>query len=431
MSENNTILIGVRSEPTGNAPAGKVYIWVEPSGTIWTKDDTGNKISGSGVTVHNDLTGKDATDQHIISAITGLQAALDLKQVKNNPVVEGRTSLSNGTEYGSFEEDSGQLKIGASNAVNIDSNALILKDAVGFEGRYLTIGENGLITYTKPTETPDSQEDFNAGPVSSTGTQVDLGISIVLASDFKDPTVQWSLTFENQHSFASSSVTLQGYIDGSPQGPAHNYEVGAGATALLTGALPIVGTMASGSVLTFRVTSSRSGEATNINVIVAAAGSSITAEWGQITGVLSSQTDLQTALDNKADISTINIFGTYSGNAERRDVVTNSSATPVTYISNTVTAAPAGRYRVGATVGWALNSAGRNIIISWKVNGVIFGEMEVEPKDAGSDIKHINSGFDYIDHLGGDILLEMEFAPEQSGDVATMFSAALEQWRVS
>ena len=38
--------------------------------------------SGGGVTVHEQLTGRDADDQHPISAITGLQAELDSKALK-------------------------------------------------------------------------------------------------------------------------------------------------------------------------------------------------------------------------------------------------------------------------------------------------------------------------------------------------------------
>jgi len=656
MAEDSTILMGVRTEPIGNAPPGKVYVWVDSSGVVWTKDDAGNIKSAVGVTVHNDLTGKNDADQHIISSVTGLQTsldgkidttdgtakntfllvdsddnlygafskslegacnihagtalindapatiissavgfegyvltvgqnglvtytkpviapndlvannagpinvtsniatdlgvqvtlvkdftdptfewgvtfendenatatvilkmkidgvpqgsgieyevarnetsqlqgsypysgvvtigkiieleltstrdgfatsiytklsvsgnalvaewgsitgilsnqtdlqtALDLRQVKNNPLVSGEMTFDNGSgTYGILKEATGNhFELNAPNAISFNTNAMIIPSAVDFAGFYLTIGENGLITFTKPSETPEAQEDTNAGPVNSTGVSVDLGINITLLEDFTDATVQWSVTFENTYNFATSSVSLQGMVNGSPEGPAHNYEVGSGSTAQLTGSLPVIGTMSAGSVLTFQCTSSRSGIATDITVSIIAAGTSVTAQWGQITGTLSNQTDLQLALDGKADASTVNVFGTYAGNDERRDIVTNSSTTPVIYLSNTVTAAPAGRYRVGATVGWALNTASRNIIISWKMNGVIFGEMEVEPKDAGGDIKHINSGFDYIDHTGGDILLEMEFAPEQSGDVATVFNAGLEQWRVS
>lgn len=40
MAENNTILIGERSEPSGNAPSGKIYIWSN-AGSFYTKDDNG------------------------------------------------------------------------------------------------------------------------------------------------------------------------------------------------------------------------------------------------------------------------------------------------------------------------------------------------------------------------------------------------------
>lgn len=40
MAENNTILIGQRSEPSGNPPTGKIYFWSE-NGVIYTKDDLG------------------------------------------------------------------------------------------------------------------------------------------------------------------------------------------------------------------------------------------------------------------------------------------------------------------------------------------------------------------------------------------------------
>ena len=41
MAENNTILIGEREEPTGNAPSGKQYIWIGTDGHLRTKDDAG------------------------------------------------------------------------------------------------------------------------------------------------------------------------------------------------------------------------------------------------------------------------------------------------------------------------------------------------------------------------------------------------------
>ncbi len=40
MSENNTILIGERSEPSANAPSGKNYWWCS-GGILYTKDDAG------------------------------------------------------------------------------------------------------------------------------------------------------------------------------------------------------------------------------------------------------------------------------------------------------------------------------------------------------------------------------------------------------
>lgn len=44
MAEDNTILMGVRNEPTGNAPTGKTYFWMGNDGHLFTKDDAGNVI---------------------------------------------------------------------------------------------------------------------------------------------------------------------------------------------------------------------------------------------------------------------------------------------------------------------------------------------------------------------------------------------------
>ncbi len=211
MAENNTILMGVRAEPSGNAPAGKMYIWIDAVGVIWTKDDAGNLSSSIGVTNHANLTGRNSPDQHDIASVTGLQ----------------------------------------------------------------------------------------------------------------------------------------------------------------------------------------------------------------------------NALDGKLDTSAVSVFGTYHSDSHRNDTVTSSSVTPVVYVTNTVINAPAGRYRLGASATWGLNTAGRNIIITWKVNGTIFTQLEAEPKDAGSDIRNLTSGFGYMDHPGGNIVTEMEFAPESAGDVARIHSGTLEQWRVS
>ena len=435
MAENSTILIGVRSEPTGNAPVGKAYIWVDSNGVVWTKDDAGNLKSGSGITIHNDLTGKNDADQHIISAITGLQTELDSKVAKSGDIITGDLIFnSESTELGRIGEATSRkhLELLGESGLDFNSPAMYISSAENFAGYFLVVGENGLVTFIKPASSPQTQTDNNSGPINiSNGVPTDLGVSIITTDTFTDPSFEWALNFENTSISQDADVDLQATIDGVLTGTPINYFVKRNSTALLSGTVPFSGDVVVGKNIQLRITSNKDGNVSNITIKLSVATSSVTAEWGQITGILSDQTDLQLALDNKADISTVNIFGTYAGNSERKDTVTNSSTTPVVYISNTVTNAPAGRYRVGATVGWALNTSGRNIIISWKVNGVIFGEMEVEPKDSGGDIKHINSGFDYIDHTGGDILLEMEFSPENNGDVATLFSAALEQWRVS
>lgn len=70
--------------------------------------DSGVKISDlGGTTVHGDLTGRDASDQHPISAITGLQAALDAKEDwLNNPAADGYMLVSTAAGVRSWVEAS-------------------------------------------------------------------------------------------------------------------------------------------------------------------------------------------------------------------------------------------------------------------------------------------------------------------------------------
>lgn len=58
-------------------PTEGFFVYVNAEGDGWLK--TFDSTEAGGVTVHNDLTGKDADDQHPMSAITGLVAALSGK----------------------------------------------------------------------------------------------------------------------------------------------------------------------------------------------------------------------------------------------------------------------------------------------------------------------------------------------------------------
>ena len=60
MAENNTILIGERDEPSGNAPSGKQYVWIGTDGHLRTKDDEG--------TVKDNGVASDAVQKTIIDA---------------------------------------------------------------------------------------------------------------------------------------------------------------------------------------------------------------------------------------------------------------------------------------------------------------------------------------------------------------------------
>jgi len=101
------------------------------------------------------------------------------------------------------------------------------------------------------------------------------------------------------------------------------------------------------------------------------------------------------------------------------------------YITGDGSICPVGKYRIGVTVSWGQDDAGHNIIIKLLVNGSVLGILEMEPKDQGQDIRNWSSGFFYYDHAAsGEIDLSLEFGPERDGDVARMFYAGVERWRV-
>jgi hypothetical protein len=119
---------------------------------------------------------------------------------------------------------------------------------------------------------------------------------------------------------------------------------------------------------------------------------------------------------------------------ESRNSTTVSNASSFYTVHNQITLTdltPTSKYRIGGTFTWGMSTGTRNIEIIITVNGIEDKRLEMEVKDTGAEIRNLNSTFLYaIVSPSGELDIKIEFKPENSNDLATMYDSHLEVWRV-
>lgn len=221
-------------------------------------------------------------------------------------------SSETGNTFGQVIEGSfGGLKLVGNVGINLESPYLVLPNASGFSGSYLTVGENGLITFTSvPSGGTTFWQDTNAGTVAiPQNTPTDLGVSVTINEDVQNGNGEWSITFDNTAN-QTNNIEVEILRD-STSVFSEFYSLPKNETGFLYGSIPFANNELSGSTYTLEITSTRSGIASDILLRVNksfSGGGSGGGVWGTITGTLSDQTDLQAALDTKLNIIDFNIY---------------------------------------------------------------------------------------------------------------------------
>lgn len=134
------------------------------------------------------------------------------------------------------------------------------------------------------------------------------------------------------------------------------------------------------------------------------------------------------------------IFG-----SEFEEVLGNSTVTYsddfINAVTLSVSSIPAGKYRVGWSYGWAMDSTSRDFNARLKLdddtNNLLMWHRQ-EPKDAsgtngaaGTDQAHRVAGFAYVTLTAGNHHFDLEFRTTDDDDQATIYVPRLEFWRVS
>ncbi|MBE9542519.1 MAG: hypothetical protein IMF01_09390 [Proteobacteria bacterium] len=130
------------------------------------------------------------------------------------------------------------------------------------------------------------------------------------------------------------------------------------------------------------------------------------------------------------------VFGSGASDTESNSSLTNTSTTYQAHstlvLSNLVEGA---RMRIGSRASWGMSVATRNINIALNVDGAEKRMLAVETGDTGADIRNSLNEFTYFTvtalQAANGAVVKIEYRPEQSGDTATIYSSAIECWRVS
>lgn len=87
-------------------------------------------------------------------------------------------------------------------------------------------------------------------------------------------------------------------------------------------------------------------------------------------------------------------------------------------------------YRLNSDFLWGHNSAANDIRVRVQLDGVTQKEIQIEPKDQGTDQRIQNNILIYTSNLSqGTHTLELEYRPASSNRVSRMYRAELEVWR--
>lgn len=132
------------------------------------------------------------------------------------------------------------------------------------------------------------------------------------------------------------------------------------------------------------------------------------------------------------------VFGQNFHRASKTSSQSTTSSSYVNYLTLTTSNVPAGTYRIGWSSVFRQSSTSRDYSARVHVDNSINiidpnngGEIQVEPKDSGSDQRIPAAGFGYVTFAtSGSHTIDYDFR-EQSGSTAYTYSAHLEFWRVS
>jgi len=118
---------------------------------------------------------------------------------------------------------------------------------------------------------------------------------------------------------------------------------------------------------------------------------------------------------------------------ESNDTEMSATGSYVTAITLTTDELPVGRYRIGQSICWNMNTTSYNIIVEMLVDGVVAESLAMESKDANSDIRNYNTGYGYMDvnNGGSTHTISIRFKSESSSYTARMYHKSIEFWRVS
>ena len=119
-------------------------------------------------------------------------------------------------------------------------------------------------------------------------------------------------------------------------------------------------------------------------------------------------------------------------NQEHDDTYRTATGSNVTAVSLTTDELAIGKYRIGQSIAWNMNTTSYNIIVELWVDGSVAESLEMETKDSGTDIRNYTTGFGYMDITAGGSthLVEIKFRSENSSYTAKMYHQSLEFWRV-
>ena len=262
---------------------------------------------------------------------TGTTTALQTNKVNlSGDTMQGKLYFSipsTDTNFGSIGKNDvySGLDIRGLAGLSLNTPYLAVPQWSGFTGAQLSVGAGGLITLT--TAPTGSSTWTTTGGTNAIVANVpeDLGIVVSPTQDVAAGTVTWSVNFTNNGN-QSASVSLQAVLNSVAYPNLETYTVGKNQTSKLSGTVPISTIITSGSTLDIRILSNYNGNVNSSSLSISKSGN-VNVVWGNISGSIANQTDLQAALNTKVNKSGDNMTGTLntSSNLTANGMVSGSS----------------------------------------------------------------------------------------------------------
>jgi hypothetical protein len=258
------------------------------------------------------------------TALSATTTALELNKVN----VSGDTmtgtlyfgGLGTGTTFGSIGKTEGYsgLKIGGLAGISLNAPYWVNPQWSAYTGSYLTIGGDGLITITTSATGATSWQSTGGTNSIVKNVPEDLNLNVTPTKNVNAGTIEWNIEYTADNH--DTDVTLQLVVNATPLPNGIKYRVAKNQTSKLYGTYPIISTYPSGTTISILITAKENGVVNRSLLRLSQSGSaSANVRWGNITGALSGQTDLQAALNLKLNKS---IYQTYTG-----------TTAPATYLS--------------------------------------------------------------------------------------------------